>query len=329
MYKRTCWRLLAPALLCAYCLVAVPGPAAGFEGPLDVRNSLPVFLTLGSPVMLSAEGEDSIGLDFTYSSTYIVAASAEWSFGLDLEAAVADIRLRRLVWGDSLELGIDIPVLSFNSGFLDGFLESYHDAFGFPDYGRSRRPRNDFLFEVSRSGDTVVAGDSGGIALGDVRVGLKKTIYGRDPLVSIYGSVELPTGDPHGGYGSGALDAGAALLVNKRIGDRVMTYFNAGAVFTGGLKAEENLDLNDYLYGGAAIEWLCSERLSLNAQLFAQGSPFGDTGIRAVDEVSTILSLGGRYRTGRGALEFSFSEDTNTAGAPDFMLGFGYSYRLR
>ncbi|NOZ24803.1 MAG: DUF3187 family protein [Nitrospirae bacterium] len=329
MPRRAFTRFLVSLILWTACLFSAPGMAAGFEGPLYIRNSLPVFLTLGSPSMLSAAGEDSVDVDLTYSSTYIVADSSEWSFGFDLEAAIMDIRLRKLILDDSMEVGIDIPVLSFNSGFLDGFLETYHDAFGFPDYGRSRRPPNDFLFEVTRGSDTVVTGESGGIALGDIRIGLKKTVYGGDPLVSVYGYVELPTGDPGDGYGNGALDASVALLVNKAVGGSVMTYFNAGAVFTGGLRAEENVDLEDYLYGGAALEWRCSGRVSLNAQFFIQGSPFGSTGIRAIDEVSTILSFGGRYRTGSGALELSFSEDTNTAGAPDFMIGLGYRYRLR
>ncbi|HDH02003.1 MAG TPA: DUF3187 family protein, partial [Nitrospirae bacterium] len=132
-----------------------------------------------------------------------------------------------------------------------------------------------------------------------------------------------------GGYGNGSLDTSVALLVNKGIGDSVMTYFNAGAVFTDSFRAEETIDLEDYLYGAAGVEWLYSGTLSLNTQFFIQGSPFRNTGIRTIDEVATILSFGGRYRINPGRfLEFSFSEDTNTAGAPDFMFGLGYRYKF-
>jgi len=326
---RTAKKPLIVLVLSLAVILCAAGTVLGFEGPLNIRNSLPVYLSIGNPSTMSAEGENSISLNLTYSSTYIVRTSEQWSFGLDLEAAVADIEMKRLFWSDSVEISLDIPVIDFNKGFMDGFLNAYHSAFGFPDYGRSRRPLNDFLLEVTHEGRTVVAGESGRIALGDIKMGIKKALYGRDPYISIYGFVEFPTGDPEAGYGNGAVDTSVALLVNKGIGEKVMTYINAGAVFTGGLRAEETVDLEDYPYGAVAVEWLYSRGLSLNAQFFIQGSPFKDTGIRAIDGVATILSFGGRYRIKPGrSLEFSFSEDTTTAGAPDFMVGFGYRYRL-
>ncbi|NOY39431.1 MAG: DUF3187 family protein [Nitrospirae bacterium] len=332
MTIRTNKKILIAIILClaSFLFLGTAGTVRGFEGPLNIRNSFPLFLSIGSPSIISAEAENSVDLNLMYSSTYLVNTSGEWSFNLDLEAAIIDLQIKRLFFGDSVELSLDIPVLSFNSGFfLDGFLESYHSALGFPDYGRSNRPPNDFLFEVTHNGRTVVAGKSGEIALGDIRMGIKKAVYVKDPYVSLYGFVEFPTGDPESGYGNGALDTGVALLVNKGIGDSVMTYFNAGAVFTDSFRAEETIDLEDYLYGAAGVEWLYSGNLSLNTQFFIQGSPFRNTGIRAIDEVATILSFGGRYRINPGRfLEFSFSEDTNTAGAPDFMVGFGYRYKF-
>ncbi|MEC4686398.1 MAG: DUF3187 family protein [Nitrospirota bacterium] len=326
---RTNKKNLIAIILCLVSFLGTAGTVRGFEVPLNIRNSFPLFLAIGSPSIISAETENSIGLNLMYSSTYLVKTSGDWSFNLDLEAAIMDIQIKRLFFGDSFELSLDLPVISFNSGFLDGFLESYHSAFGFPDYGRSNRPPNDFLFEVTHNGRTVVAGKSGEIALGDIRMGIKKAVYVKDPYVSIYGFVEFPTGDPESGYGNGALDTSVALLVNKGIGDRLMTYFNAGAVFTDSFRGEETIDLEDYLYGAVGVEWLYSGSLSLNTQFFIQGSPFKNTGIRAIDEVATILSLGGRYRINPGRfLEFSFSEDTNTAGAPDFMVGFGYRYKF-
>lgn len=314
--------------LCLISFFGLTGIAKGFEGPLNIRNSLPLFLSAGSPSIISAECKNALNLDFTYSSTYLVDTSNEWSFKMDLETAVMDIQVRKL-FGDSMELSLDLPVISFNSGIMDGFLKVYHDAFGFPDYGRSKRPLNDFLFEVTHNGSTVIRGKSGEIALGDLKIGIKKALYIGDPYISIYGFIEFPTGDPKGGYGNGALDGGIALLVNKGLGDRFMTYLNAGVVFTDSFRAEQTVSLRDYLYGGVGLEWLYSKRISLNTQFFIQGSPFRKTGIRSIDEVATILSFGGRYMIDpKSALEISFSEDTNTAGAPDFMAGIGYGYRF-
>lgn len=302
--------------------------AADFEGPLHIRNSHPMFLATGSPSLISAEPENALQLDFTYSSTYMLDRSQNWFFGIDLEAAVLEIGLKKKI-GDSTELSLDVPVISYNSGFLDSPLASYHKAFGFADYGRSERPLNDFLFNVTRDGREVFQGKSGEIALGDIRIGVKRALTLKDPLISIQAFANLPSGDPDRGYGSGRINGGAALLLNKRLGSKVMAYLNAGYGLIDRIEAKESVSLRNYLYGGAGVEWACSKKVLLNGQVFFQQSPFRDTGVRDIDTVSSVLSFGGRYRLGgKSTLGFSFSEDPTTAGAPDFMVGFDYKYRF-
>jgi hypothetical protein len=58
-----------------------------------------------------------------------------------------------------------------------------------------------------------------------------------------------------------------------------------------------------------------------------QSSPYPETGIRQVDSLSILLILGGRYYFDRSALEFSLTEDPNTAGAPDFTLNVAYAWK--
>jgi hypothetical protein len=313
-------------LLLVLLTAARPAQSEGFQGPLNIRNSHPLILAVGSPSMESARGGDSVSLLFTYSSTHLVDESPDWKFGIDLETSVLEVKLRKLL-GKTLEASLDIPLISHTDGFLDGFLDAYHGAFGFRDYGRSERPMNEFLFEVFREGKEVMRGESGRIGFGDLRVGLKKVVYSQDPYVSVYGFLSLPTGNPDRGFGSGSFSGGGAVLVNKALSGRLTGYLNAGYVLQGDLEAEEDVPLRDYPYGGAALEWMYSERLLFNVQFFIQGSPFERTGIDAVDGVPAILSFGGRYVfRGGSALEFSLSEDPSTSGAPDFMLTVGYAY---
>ena len=67
---------------------------------------------------------------------------------------------------------------------------------------------------------------------------------------------------------------------------------------------------------------------SLIGQLSFQSSPFPHTGIGAVDRTATLLTLGGRYRTGNDSIEFSLTEDANTAGAPDVIFNLSYKKRF-
>jgi hypothetical protein len=247
--------------------------------------------------------------------------------GLDMEVTELAMRYRKNIW-DFVEVGIDIPLISFNAGFMDGFINSYHDAFGFSDYGRSSRPDNKFLYEVRRNGVLVLKGQSGRIRVGDIKLTLKKTLFKTNPSVSIKADIELPSGDAKHGYGNGSIDTGLALLIDTSFSKRVKAYTNIGVVFAGDLKAEETVRLRDYIYGGAAVEALVWEKISLVGQVFIQGSPFPETDISAVDRTAVLLSLGGRYRSGKNAFEFAFTEDPNSSGAPDFSFHFSWKRRL-
>lgn len=301
--------------------------ASAFDGPLQVRNQFPLFLHADAPYLESASIENSFSIGLSHSSVYLVDNSSKWNIGLDMEITEFNLRFKKNI-KDFVEVGIDLPVLSFDAGFMDDFLRSYHDAFGFPDYGRSNRPENDFLYEVRRNGVLIVKGKNGQIGLGDIRLTLKKPLFNGDPAVSIKGDIELPTGDAKTGYGNGSIDAGIAVLMDKKLSEYFKSYLNLGAVFPGKLRGHEEINLREFIYGGAAIEAAFLKNMNFIGQVFVQGSPFPKTDIGAVDRTAVLLSLGGRYYAGKNSFEISFTEDPNTAGAPDFTLNFSFKRKF-
>lgn len=294
-----------------------------FDGPLQVRNQFPLFMPINAPYLDKATTETSFSAGISHSSVYLVERSSEWDIGLDMEITEFNLRFKKNI-RDFIELGIELPILSFSSGFMDGFLNTYHDAFGFPDYGRSKRPDNKFLYEVRRNGKLVVKSKNGHIGIGDIRLSFKKPLLNRDPAISIKGNIELPTGDAKTGYGNGSIDAGIAVLMDKKLSECFKSYLNIGAVFPGNLRGHEEINLREFFYGGAAIEASFWKNISLISQVFIQGSPFPKTDISSVDRLAVLLSLGGRYSSGNNNFEFSLTEDPNTSGAPDFTLNFSF-----
>jgi hypothetical protein len=294
-----------------------------FEGPLQVRNQFPLFLPVNEPYLESASIENSFKASFSYSSTYLVRNSTEWYVGLDMETAELNLEFKKTI-KDFIEIGFELPIISFNSGFMDDFINSYHNAFGFSDYGRSNRPENKFLYEIRRNGVPVIKGENGSVGVGDIRVTVKTPLLRGDPAISIKGNLEFPTGDAKNGYGNGSIDGGLALMIDKKLGEKFKAYGNLGAVFPGDLKGYQNVNLRDFIYGGAGVEADIWKSLSLLGQVFIQGSPFPKTGISSVDRLAVLLTFGGRYYSGNNSFEISFTEDPNTAGAPDFSLNFSF-----
>lgn len=323
-------KTLSGALATFFLLLISPlSGVSAFEGPFQVKNLYPLFLHAGQPYLEKAEMGSSMSYSLSHSSTYTVQRSADWVIDLDMEITELAFRYKRVI-KDIIEFDLDIPVLIIGGGFMDGFLEDYHSSFGFPDYGRSDRPNNDFLYEVRdrKDGPLFIKGKSG-VRIGDIRVGLKKSILTSEGFgLSIKGDIEIPVGDAKQGYGNGSVDALVSLLVDKKITDRIMTYWNIGGSFPGDVKGHETVKLDNFIFGGAAVEAIVGKGFSLLIQAQGQSSIYPETGLLAVDREAWLLAFGGRYQKDKRSFDLSLTEDINRSGAPDFILNLTYKMSL-
>lgn len=300
-----------------------PAPAGSFDGPLQVRNQFPIFLPLDPPYLESAAVRDSATIALSHSSVYVVATVQPWTVNMDLELTELNIRLKKTL-GVWTELGLDIPFLRPTEGFLDQPLDKFHDALGTGDYGRSARPYNEFLYEVLYQGKPVIIPECDKAGIGDVRLTVKRVVKDAKPLVSLMANVEFPTGNAKTGYGNGSIDAAFAVLVDLDLGNQYRGYGNVGLVVPGDLKGYQTIPMRTYAYAGFGVEAAWWDRVSIIVQTVVAGSPYPTTGIRQIDWPGILLTFGGRYSFSSSSLEFSLTEDPDTAGAPDFIANVTY-----
>ncbi len=310
-------RYLLPILLIASALAAAV-PAHAFEGPLQVRNQFPVLLPIDPPYFESARVQDSLSFGLNHSSVYVVEGSASWNVNMDLELTELDIRAKKTL-GSRNEVGIDVPFIRPSGGFFDRPLARYHHALGVGDYGRSARPANSFLYQVLYQGRPVIEPRNDKTAMGDVRLTYKHVLTEAPRIVSIRADIELPTGDAKAGYGNGSIDAGLALLADLPWGSTYRGYGMLGVTSPGDFKGYQTIPLRPFGYAGFGVEAAWWRRFSAIVQTVIQSSPYPKTGIRQIDWPGILLTFGGRYAYERGSLEFSLTEDPDTAGAPDFI----------
>ncbi len=310
-------------LICCIAGLCINMPASAFDGPLRTKNQFPLFMHLDSPVFESAATVNALSSTLFYSTVFMNKQSLQWKAQLDMEIAELNLRYTRQI-SSLFEMGVEIPILALTSGFMDPFLSTYHSAFGFANYGRESRPSDSFLYEVQRGDKVIIRGKDNGIGLGDIKLSAKKILYEMDPLISIKAEVELPTGAALKGYGSGSLDGGFSLLIDKRLSENIMSYYNGGVIFPGKLRALETISLNTSVYGGMGLEAQISREFSLLGQVTVQTSSFPKTEIGNIDRTGVLFTLGGRYVKGKENYEFSFTEDLNTAGAPDVTITISY-----
>jgi hypothetical protein len=87
------------------------------------------------PVRGPARGELEVAVAAEYSNTFFDHRNDHWDVLMDMETMVAEVTLVFSPAPKTL-LRLDAPLVSMGRGFMDGFLENYHDALGVSNYGR-------------------------------------------------------------------------------------------------------------------------------------------------------------------------------------------------
>jgi hypothetical protein len=316
-------------------LVTVARAGADF-GPLQATNRLPLHLLFLKPRPVRAEvparGDLEATLAADYSNTYFDQHNERWDVLMDMEVLVAEVSL---VYGltSRAALRLDLPFVSMGGGFLDGFLENYHDAIGVGNYGREERPKNDYAYRVSKDGLPWIEGHSESLQIADLTASaefqLMKARGERQMAGSLLLSLKLPSGDPDRGLGSGAVDYGIYIPM-RWSADPWTLYLMPGAAIIGtpDTRGARIGVRNSYaLFGGLAYDY--STHTTWLVQLDYYTSPIEKTGLDYLDQGSLELDIGFHHQvTGNWLMEFAFSEDLTRA-LPDFNLRIGLRWTWR
>jgi hypothetical protein len=304
-------------------------------GPLHAQQRYPLYIMFLTPAPDSPRSIEKrrfmASLSMDYTSIYIDETSKDWSALMDMEMTVVELSLTYGITS-RMNISLSLPWISQNGGFLDGPLETYHDFFGFPNYGREDGPVNKFGYHVSADDEAWFDARSGGLHLGESVVSAKMRLSGtgrNEGLTSsLLVALKIPTGDTDHGFGSGRFDQ-ALVLLNQYKSSPFILYLNPGVVFLSDPETRgAQIHVNDMMTLLAGIEYSASDSLALMGQFNFVTSPFHHTGIEQMDQDSLELTLGLAVALSSDVLfEFAFSEDL-TRTAPDFTVHGALRYEF-
>ncbi len=309
-------------------------------GPFTLREQNPIYLqSLGlTPTRATVLPRDilEVRIDSAYSNAFETGQSATNSRIEDMEIWRLALNAKYSV-RDDLELGVEIPFLQLWSGFLDPFIQDFHRFFGLPNAGRESWPNNQFNFRFGAGGQTIYQVTSQTMNLGDITFHLKNSVLdeGRaNPAVAWFFDLKLPTGQRSKGLGSGMMDFGFGLVLEKSY-KRVHGYLNAAYYVLNRDDALEpylNMNVLDYCAG---IEVTLLPTWSVIAQVNG-GTPLGEgTGMDEWDGVPFDLVIG--FKGEEDKLIFGndliwqvgFSEDATSKGpSVDFTVFLSLGLRF-
>jgi hypothetical protein len=306
-------------------------------GPLQTTNRFPLHMLVLTPRPVSADlpkqGTLGATLAMEYSSTYFNHRNALWDLVFDMELFVAELST---VYGlsEKMAIRLDVPAITLQGGFLDGFLQNYHDVLGVSNYGREDRPKNEFAYRATKDGELWVQGGGGVLQISDIRISTQyalasMTLAGYTFNSSLLATVKVPTGDADSGLGSGQYDVGMFLPI-KWTGDRWSFYLMPGFIWIDDPKtsgARVSACNTTSMFAGMAFEY--NRKWRWLAQLNYYSSPFEKTGLEELDRGALELTFGVQRPLSPSLYcELAFSEDLTLA-VPDFNLRLSMTWRFR
>ena len=235
---------------------------------------------------------------------------------IDGESRVLNLSLRRRI-GDTVEVGVEIPYISYSGGFLDGVIYNFHDLVGLSNSTREG-PEDLFRMYFEKDGVTqfdLMQAESG---IGDVQL----TAALQLERVTLRAGLKAPTGDPDKLTGSGAADASLGVHGGGKteVLQRPLDYSGfAGILALGDGDVLPTLQRDVVPYAGIALRWHATERFALATQVYAQG-PYSKAHLDELSGNTFQLAFGFDYRFPRQGLllRFAIAEDIAAAAAPDF-----------
>jgi len=299
-------------------------------GPVLWRNTSPVSATLGLPraasAVLPAPGAVAADLALDWASDFTTNRRGDASVRLDGESLAGTLRLERGLapgWAASLT----VPFGTRGGGVLDQPIDGWHDLWGLPEGGRDRAPTGAVSLLASEAGASAFAVDQRRSSLGDVQLGLARTLVDDGASVlTLRAQLELPTGSATELWGNDAWEGCLALALARPLGPLALTL--QGGVLAGTAGDFDPFKRKDLAgFGSLALAWPLSSRWSLLGQLDGH-SALLDTPLTPLGGGSVQGLLGLRWRSaGAFVMDFGFSEDLRPGSASDFSLFATLRYR--
>lgn len=352
---------LGMVLLCTNTLAAPANESGSHisrQGPIEERNQFPLnLLFLGfhsrGGNLLSA-GEQQISFSQVYSNIFVGSdaffeqAQADPSgkrqkltlamlrearrnhpdeilYFVDSEAGRSELKYR-IGLNSSLEVGVEVPFLSFRGGSFDSAFESYHQNLNLGNGGREFFVRGATQITVASGENAFLVTESPShFELGDLtffgRYGVHQSSRGSLALTL---ALKVPTGDERLLAGSGSTDIGAELESTHRWGAHRL-HLAGGWVRVGEWKLLPDYDPVSISNILAGYELVWQEKISWIAQLQAQTTAFRGRAGNRLDDPTVELVGGLRWWRERGwyweaaFIENIFNQDTGI----DFGLRVG------
>jgi hypothetical protein len=296
--------------------------------PLYSFNQSPLIQIYGLPTLgearVLAQDESDLALRLQISNNFTGAQSASEFLILDGETHRLTLAWRQGL-GDGREWGFELPYLWYTGGFLDTYIERFHDSSNLPQGGRTDVPSNQVNYRYTRNGVDLINVTHPVNGPGDLRLLGAKQIETSETsgyATALRASLKLPTGKESELLGSGSTDLALWLSVaTARPLDQWNMYGGGGIMYMTEGRVLPLQQRNHVAFATFGVSQMIFPHLIVSGQLDAQ-TPFYDyTHFRQLNSYPIQGLVGAQWELApRKFLEFSVSEDLIVDTSSDLVL---------
>ena len=249
---------------------------------------------------------------------------------VDFESAVLDVTLH-YKFSDSMSAYLIANAVSYEGGFLDRTIESFHDEFGFSSFGRPATSRGDvnLIYDLKSSNVAFFEAPTHG-GMTDPTVGVRYTgmPLGQRWNVGFEAAVKVPVAGRRLLLSTGRTDWGVQASLQRR-GDRHALYANGALVYYAGASepAPQEAQVIPTLILGYEYRW--SERTNINLQGYVSKSTYSSktTDLEELSGEKYQLTFGFRHMRNDFLFTFAVTENLqNINNTPDIGFQFGVAF---
>ncbi|MFB0521310.1 MAG: DUF3187 family protein [Desulfatiglandales bacterium] len=309
----------------------------GKSGPISIVNQAPIQLLFLQAAPDKAEclpkGRGSLTLNTTITNTLVSEKGGDYEGVVDMEMIRASLDLKYGILTD-FEMGMSLPFVYSYSGIMDHSILEFEETFNAQRMVRENQVEDNYEYYVKRNNRAFISGKGKRCSgIGDLVLRAKGKIWDEGkilPCLSTRLGVKVPTGDEDRALGSGKVDYGFGLLLQKDI-KRLTAYLNADIIFPGDAFEQENVPLREFYEIMLGAEYRVSSRLSLLGQVNCITRPFENTGLQMLDRRIYDALLGIHYLTKggvfiQGGTREDFKNSGNAGADITFFLNVGKNF---
>jgi hypothetical protein len=249
---------------------------------------------------------------------------------LDVETATVDLTTH-YKFSDAMSAYLIVSAITYQGGFLDSTIESFHDSFGFSSFGRPAASRSDvnLVYDLNSSQTTFLeTPTSGGFA--DPTLGVRYTglALSETWMLGFEGAIKVPLAGRRTLLSTGRTDYGVQATLQRRE-NRHALYANVAAVYYAGAldPAPQESQILPTLILGYEFGW--TPRTNLNLQAYASKSTYTErtTQLEELNGNKYQLTVGFRHMRNDVLWSFAITENVqNVNNTPDIGVQFGIAF---